>query len=1156
MMVFHKHSFIFLFGITILSSFLVASSGWAAEWISFSPKGGINSSIIQNPIIEKVEQTEDNFSFRVIIHGMLDEQESHNKLIYDKISLPGIVSSGKIGNPYLPDLGKIIAIPYNAEVSVNIRNEEWINLSGYNILPYQPQPNRCGQKMDIPFEKNDLIYRTDYFMPKETAYIEAYGILRDVRAARVVINPVKYNPFRSKLRILKSCEISISFNTNSVTPQYLKKGRFIPDVFAGLYKATFLNASILELSDKSKSGAELMLALVSDDLMTTSQPFFNWKLAKGIKVVAVPMSQVGNTVSQIKAYIQNAYDSWSTPPSYIEFIGNEDTVVPDHRGTSNGNAASDYPYTLLSGDDIYPDVLLGRLVANNTNDVAIQVAKIVSYEKSPFSGSAANWYHLATGIASSEGSNPSDKDYMLMIEQGLTTGNGTYTAMDHFFQGEGTATKNNINTALNSGRSWLAYIGHGSGSSWGSTNDTYNNSSIAELGNGFKMPIIIDVACENGSFDETWECFGEAWMRSGTSDNPKGAVGYYGGSVSLSWDPPAVMSKGCAIRHFSTPVHTWGGTCLAGQLYLIEQMGAGSDIIDNLEWFILFGDPSLLMRTDVPKTYLVQNVDPIFLGQSDYNVTVLSSSKAGIPGAIVCMKSDNEANVSAVGTTDGNGLVTLHFSPAPSVPGSMKMTITGYNLDTLQKTVSVQANNGPYIVVDSKEIDDSILGNGNQHADYNETVNLTLSLKNVGTQNALNVQTVLSSRDTHIQITDSTEAYGNISPSQIKSVTRGFRFSIAGNTSDAYEIPIHAVFSEAKSSWQSDFSIIVHSPKIEFESKIIDDTNGNSNGIFDAGETILMQVNVKNTGSSPISNLQANLSTSDQYCTIISSQSHFISLPANGTAGAIFRLTSSINTPIGHIVDLQLDMSHLSGFSDSFSFITKVGLIGAYIWNPSGNSSTVSLLTNYYTAHSKTYEEGTSLPADLSKYQKIYVLLGIYSNNYSLTSSNGDALAAYLDEGNGLYMEGGDTWSYDPKTAVHSYFHIQGDSDGDADTASITGVNGTFTEGMQFNYTGPNHFMDRILPQTEAFTILKNISPAYDNAIAYDGGNYRTIGASFELGGLQAAKSGEVEQLIQKIDEFLVSPSPPISLVPTLKQFGMIILLIGLSLLMITRRLY
>ena len=58
---------------------------------------------------------------------------------------------------------------------------------------------------------------------------------------------------------------------------------------------------------------------------------------------------------------------------------------------------------------------------------------------------------------------------------------------------------------------------------------------------------------------------------------------------------------------------------------------------------------------------------------------------------------------------------------------------------------------------------------------------------------------------------------------------------------------------------------------------------------------------------------------------------------------------------------------------------------------------------------------------------------------------------------------------------------------------------------MSFNYAGENAWIDHISPTGTGFLIFYDTNNAYDCAVANDAGTYRTVGSSFELGGLTDA---------------------------------------------------
>jgi hypothetical protein len=198
-----------------------------------------------------------------------------------------------------------------------------------------------------------------------------------------------------------------------------------------------------------------------------------------------------------------------------------------------------------------------------------------------------------------------------------------------------------------------------------------------------------------------------------------------------------------------------------------------------------------------------------------------------------------------------------------------------------------------------------------------------------------------------------------------------------------------------------------------------------------------------------------------------------------------------------------------------------VNPLPVFIFEPDGVPQTGTAIGQVLDGLGIDYDMNSTLTDSPSLYSSIFVCLGVYSTNHPLTSAEGEALAEFLDYGGRLYMEGGDTWYYDNATAVHPYFHINGLSDGSGDAGPIQGGVGTFTEGMYFQYSGSNSYMDHIAPLTGAEALFINVTPQYINGVAYDAGTYRTIGTSFKLGGLVDATAPSTKRdLVVKILEF------------------------------------
>ena len=78
---------------------------------------------------------------------------------------------------------------------------------------------------------------------------------------------------------------------------------------------------------------------------------------------------------------------------------------------------------------------------------------------------------------------------------------------------------------------------------------------------------------------------------------PLGALAYYGGSVDITWDPPAIMAVaiGKFLREKSNSKKLFS-LLLQGQFSLLATYDDLDLALENLIWYHLFGDPSLSLR--------------------------------------------------------------------------------------------------------------------------------------------------------------------------------------------------------------------------------------------------------------------------------------------------------------------------------------------------------------------------------------------------------------------------------------------------------------------------------------------------------------------------------------------------------------------------------
>ncbi|MEO0091655.1 MAG: T9SS type A sorting domain-containing protein [candidate division WOR-3 bacterium] len=227
----------------------------------------------------------------------------------------------------------------------------------------------------------------------------------------------------------------------------------------------------------------------------------------------------------------------------------------------------------------------------------------------------------------------------------------------------------------------------------------------------------------------------------------------------------------------------------------------------------------------------------------------------------------------------------------------------------------------------------------------------------------------------------------------------------------------------------------------------------------------------------------------------------------------------SPNCPQGHLVQFRLVVNE-GWYLDTFNFNLVVGKYHYLVWNPDPTPTPGQTIHNTLNALGYSGAITTNLlqEPDLNIYNSIFICCGVYPNNYRITANSAEAIAItnYLNNGGRVYLEGGEVWYYDPQVGGHNFgplFGIQGVSDGSADMGPVVGVNNTFTQGMYFNYAGENNYMDRI-NATTGFVIFVDGNNSYNCGVAYNAGIYRTVGTSFELGGLVDASAPSTKAIL------------------------------------------
>ena len=857
-----------------------------------------------------------------------------------KLTVPYYSSNSEIGSPELPSLKKLISVPNDAEINIEIIHKESkkVKLSEFGInqyiLPRQPSISKGSTADEIVFHLNNKIYKEDRLFQDNIVSTELLGKMREVQLARIIISPFSYNPLKQELEIITSLEIKVSFTNASEENNQM----FYSAEFEHLYKKciNYLPPSPEDII----TTYPVKYVIISDPLFQAPlQPLIEWKTKKGFHVVESYTNDpnVGTTTASIKSYVQGLYDNATVndpAPTYLLLVGDV-SQIPSFSGNSGSHISDLYYCEFDGGGDFYPEMYYGRFSANTVDEVEHQVEKTLTHEKYLFSDpNFLDDIVLVAGV---------DANYA------PTYGNGQINyATDNYFNiahnltihnylyGSGTPITSDMAQAsasiisnVSEGTGLANYTAHCGSNGWG--DPSFNTGDVASLQNYDEYGLVISNCCLPNKFDEP-VCFGEALLRA---DN-KGALGHIGASNNTYWDEDYWWSVGNTSNISANP--TYSGTGLgaydcwmhengehqndwfitqaqilhAGNLAVTEAGGA-----EQYYWEIyhLMGDPSLMPYVGIPTSLNVSHNAILPTGASSFVVNSEENSYVALSMNGILLDAQ---------LCDASGVVNLNFSPISNV-GNIDIVVTKQFKQPYISTIQATSPNGPYVNVTNNFITD-INGNNNSLADYSETVNLDVDLFNLGGGSSQNLNLVLSSTDQYITIIDSLESVSSINSNQTITTTNAFIFQIADLVPDQHVAIFQLNISDNQGNiWNSNINVTLNSPILNHISFTVNDLIlGNGNGKLDAGENLELIVEVNNTGHADAYNLTANLSSLSSYITLNSSSASLPLLNTTQSQIVSFNITVDNNTPVGtniifpfnindQIYSYQTDFSEFAG---------------------------------------------------------------------------------------------------------------------------------------------------------------------------------------------------------------------------------------------------
>ncbi len=626
-----------LISLAALTSMLLITPGRAANqpvvvegWLDF---GGSATPAASTMTINHADA--DSIDLTARIPGLRTEAKTIGAGVFTRLFGDGLGSGGVYGQPDLPVLRRQVEIPFGAAYSLELSNTSVTQTSlpalGLTapVSPLQPPDCKCDDH-PAPFTQDQVTYSRNGYFPAQPIAITDEYIVRGHRIITIEVWPVAYNPITGGLVLYSKVDISIHFVGSDMTTTQIQANRYASPEFESRLAHQVLNFNQGRKPRTFTQADSVGYLIISADAYYNSMaPFTALKQEEGFTVTHTPLSQIGSTTDAIKAYIQNAYDTWTLPPSYVLLVGDTNTL-PTWTGPVIGTSTDLYYATMDGPSDWHPDLGRGRFPVRTTAQVDAMVNKYLAYANldgtEPWVKKAAfpatcDQYLIAEGT----------HNYVIdsyMINHGFTGTfpNNPQPGGDKLYCVTYGATQADVQNSLDDGRDIVIYSGHGNYDGW----ELYSQSAIPSITPGY-YPFVASHACLTGDFGQP-EVFGETWV---LQDN-KGALAYWGSATYSYWDEDDTLERAMFDSLFAqgVPQPDYTGMTYDG-LAAVEATYPGSAQY-YWETYNILGDPagSILLEPRGPDLEISATPDAVNICNSGTVSTTLAadtSRGAGLP---------------------------------------------------------------------------------------------------------------------------------------------------------------------------------------------------------------------------------------------------------------------------------------------------------------------------------------------------------------------------------------------------------------------------------------------------------------------------------------------------------------------------------------------
>lgn len=360
-----------------------------------------------------------------------------------------------------------------------------------------------------------------------------------------------------------------------------------------------------------KNRADYIL-ITTDEFLPAVTPLTDLRKQQGLRVKTVSVEEIYDEFNDgrvapnaIKAFLEYAYTNWQSPaPTYILLIGDatidyrgylradKKSRVPAHLLDLEGHQyiipPSDNWYVSVQGEDVLPEMFIGRIPGDSVETVTRIIEKIVRFETTD---QQVIPKILLVADANEIFQNLHEKVIIPLVPNVFTIDKvylNEYVKQAEDRAQQVTLARQAIIDSINAGATITTYYGHGTATNWSAGSGLFKPEHISELTNEQNLTFLLTMSCINGHFTNPYKAsLAEAFITSPT--------GVIAGMLPSNLSYPSedvVLSDELFATLFNQPNEALGAITTQAKIAAYQQ-GTSKELV---EIFTFFGDPATTLK--------------------------------------------------------------------------------------------------------------------------------------------------------------------------------------------------------------------------------------------------------------------------------------------------------------------------------------------------------------------------------------------------------------------------------------------------------------------------------------------------------------------------------------------------------------------------------